>query len=310
VLRCTEFQQLPLAKSAVGHLVELARTQAGTPGAWSLATATDWLERTYCAPGVATRLWEHPSSGIRALASVAGPDVRNSGTPVITVTAMLAPGSEDLWNDQRAWIEEVLHDSGSGGTTSVVQVVSEALTDSEQQRWTSAGYRLVFEELAMERSLNAEEAHILPRWPRRTRIVDWCPEAVAAAFAVYSAAFRERPGFPGWSQAEWTDRCTGDDDFLPEASLCAFVDDAPAGYVVCTSGWIDQVGVVSAHRRIGLATALVTEAILRMRPLGVTTVRLHVNVNNPAGLATWQALGWRAVGRRGRFERPFITSRR
>jgi hypothetical protein len=50
---------VPLAKSDVGHLIELARTQAGTPGGWSLATDAGWLGPTYCAPGVATRLWKH-----------------------------------------------------------------------------------------------------------------------------------------------------------------------------------------------------------------------------------------------------------
>jgi ribosomal protein S18 acetylase RimI-like enzyme len=37
--------------------------------------------------------------------------------------------------------------------------------------------------------------------------------------------------------------------------------------------------------------------------LGVGVARLDVNTNNPEALATWQKLGFRESGRRGRFER-------
>jgi ribosomal protein S18 acetylase RimI-like enzyme len=73
--------------------------------------------------------------------------------------------------------------------------------------------------------------------------------------------------------------------------------------VVCSKGWIDQVGVAPAHRRLGIASALVTEAMSRMRALGTGVARLHVNTNNSAALATWRRLGFRESGRRGRFER-------
>ena len=81
------------------------------------------------------------------------------------------------------------------------------------------------------------------------------------------------------------------------------MDGVPAGFVVCSKGWIDQVGVVPARRRLGLAGALVTEAAARMRAAGTPVARLHVNTNNRGALAAWRALGWREVGRRGRFER-------
>ena len=92
-------------------------------------------------------------------------------------------------------------------------------------------------------------------------------------------------------------------DFLPEVSLCVLMDGLPVGFVVSSKGWIDQVGVVPARRRLGLASALVTEAATRMRAAGTPFARLHVNTNNAGALAAWRALGWRPVGRRGRFER-------
>jgi ribosomal protein S18 acetylase RimI-like enzyme len=90
--------------------------------------------------------------------------------------------------------------------------------------------------------------------------------------------------------------------FLPDASFCAVRDGTPIGFVISGTGWIGQVGVDPAYRRVGLATALVTEALARMRELGIGVAYLHVNRNNPAGQATWRHLGFRECGRRGRFE--------
>jgi len=66
---------------------------------------------------------------------------------------------------------------------------------------------------------------------------------------------------------------------------------------------VGQVGVAPAFRRRGLASALVTEALARLRARGYDTVFLHVNTNNPGALATWRSLGFQPAGRRGRFER-------
>jgi ribosomal protein S18 acetylase RimI-like enzyme len=113
------------------------------------------------------------------------------------------------------------------------------------------------------------------------------------ASALGSPAGRWRSGSRGF---------TGEPNFLPGASFCAVRDGRPVGFVVSGDGWIGQVGVDPAHRRSGLATALVTEARARMRARGTSVVYLHVNRNNPGGLATWRHLGWRECGRRGRFE--------
>jgi mycothiol synthase len=67
-------------------------------------------------------------------------------------------------------------------------------------------------------------------------VLEWGSEAAVASFELYKAAFRERPGFPAWSQAEWLERLTGDPDFLHGASLCALLDGEPAGFVVCSRG--------------------------------------------------------------------------
>ncbi|HEY8673538.1 MAG TPA: N-acetyltransferase [Candidatus Dormibacteraeota bacterium] len=287
------------------RLIELARAQLGEPADWSLATDAPWLQRMYASPGVIARVWELPTGELSGSAAVRT-ELRSlpPDPPAVIVNSMLSTGCEGLWDEQRAWIQAALDEAGISRIPEAhVQVVSEALCDAEVARWASSGFEVVFEELAMEFDLMVDGRSLLPRWPRGTRVLDWGTDAAAASFIVYDAAFRDRPGFPGWTRSEWTDRLTGGDDFLPAASLCVLVDAVPAGFVVCSQGWIDQAGVAPAYRRVGLASALVTEAAARMRAGGVTVARLHVNTNNPAALATWRSLGWKVVGRRGRFER-------
>jgi mycothiol synthase len=282
-------------ESDLDRILALARAQRPDPAGWSLAVTVDWIERSYFGIGVSRRLDALPSGELGACASLRAP---TPDDPVATVTSMMRPGCEQLWTAQFGWIETRVEDAGAA----TVRAVSECLTDDERLRWIDAGYQLVFEELAMERRLSvAGGPH--PRWPPDTSMLEWGPRAAAASFEVYESAFRTRPGFPAWSWSEWIERLTGDDAFLPHASLCALRSDVPAGFVVCSKGWIDQVGVAPAHRRLGLASALVAEAMARMRALGIEVARLHVNANNPEALAAWHRLGFGECGRRGRFER-------
>ena len=288
------------AASELPRVLAVARSQRPDPAGWSLAVNLDWLQHSYFSSGVSRLLDALPSGELGGCASVRA-DTDGDAVTLI-VTSMLRPGHEHLWPAQLAWIEAQAEEAGAAR----VRIVSECLSDAEVIRWAAAGYDLVFEELAMERGLGDANAAPAAPWPPGTSIVDWGNGAAEASFTVYEAAFRDRPGFPGWSRSEWIDALTGNADFLPTASLCVLRDGVPAGFVVCRTGWIDQLGVAPAHRRLGLASALVTEATSRMRALGVAVARLHVNTNNPGGLATWRGLGFQRVGRRGRFERNAI----
>jgi mycothiol synthase len=282
------------------RILELAQAQLPDPSGWSLVIDPTWLERLYFGPSVARLAQALPTGELGGSAAVSVSISGSDDTAEVTVASMLRPGFEDLWTEQRAWIER--HIAGRGPTTAV-SAVSECLTDAEKRRWAAAGFDLVFEEIAMERDLVDAEHAGRVRWPDGSTLLEWGAAAAGASFDAYEMAFRDRPGFPGWSRSEWIDRLTGDPDFVPEASLCVLLNGAPAGFVVCSPGWIDQVGVVPSHRRIGLGSALVTEATSRMRAAGLRVARLHVNANNPEARATWRRLGWRESGRRGRFER-------
>lgn len=282
------------------ELIDLARSQLEHPGDWSLATTASWLQQMYLGPDVRSQFWREPDGTLRASAAVREP----SGAPaVIAVTSMHRPGADALWDEQRAWIDATLQDVPRDVT---VQAVCESLTDVEAARWQSAGYGLTFEELVMEHARTAGSPDETPRWPVGTTLTEWSPAAAVTSFEVYENAFRNRPGFPGLTPAEWIEHQTDNDLFLPEASFLVRIDGAPAGFVISGRGWIGQVGVAPAFRRRGLAGAMVTKSLARLRAGGHDLVHLHVNTNNPGAMATWRGLGFEPVGRRGRFERGAI----
>jgi mycothiol synthase len=121
-------------------------------------------------------------------------------------------------------------------------------------------------------------------------------------FATYTAAFQDRPGFPGWPQKHWLDWTTGDDDFRPDLCLLALAagDDA-AGFVTVAANWIVQTGVVPRWRRHGLGAALVTAAMSGIQAAGFGTCWLTVARDNPTATALYRRCGFVEASRRGRY---------
>jgi mycothiol synthase len=133
-------------------------------------------------------------------------------------------------------------------------------------------------------------------------LADWSAATAPRFHAVYDAAFRERPGFPGWTAEEWIEG-VAEDGFHPQWSVLASVPGiGDAGFVTATDGWIDQVGVVPGARGRGIGAALVTEALTRMRADGASHAWLNVNVDNPAH-RLYRRLGFEDRGRRARYQR-------
>ena len=183
-----------------------------------------------------------------------------------------------------------------------VTVETESLTDAAERLFTSRGLIQVFGEIVMRFDLAGTEPPPV-RPPAGVQLVEWSARHAPRFFKVYDAAFRERPGFPGWSEQQWVDWVTAEGDLRPEWSLLADAGaDGDVGFVVFADCWVVQVGVRPDWRGRAVGAALVAEALRRMRADGATEAFLDVNVDNPARLL-YPRLGFAVLGRRARFAR-------
>jgi len=178
-------------------------------------------------------------------------------------------------------------------------VATEGLTDAAARLYERNGFVQEFAEDIMRRDLAAA----LPEapFPQEVTVATWTPELSGAFFEAYQAAFRDRPGFPGWTQEEWVEWVVGDDDFRPAMSLLARSGDEPVGFAVCDEAWIAQIGVRPGWRGHGLGAALLAEVMRRFCAEGCDAVSLGVNVNNPTATRLYTRLGFDVVGRRARW---------
>ena len=137
----------------------------------------------------------------------------------------------------------------------------------------------------------------------------WQPEVAEQFLQAYHAAFRERPGYPGWSAAGWITRVT-ENDLVPEWSLLARAGDMPLGFIIGNidlissppGGYVWQIGVVPTARRRGLASALMVETLRRMQAAGAPCADLTVHTNNPGAIQAYAGLSFVTIGRRARYE--------
>jgi mycothiol synthase len=183
-----------------------------------------------------------------------------------------------------------------------VTVETEGLTPAAEALFASRGLRQVFAEDVMRIDLTGAVAQAA--WPHGSALTTWSDATADRFAAVYDAAFRDRPGFPGRPVAEWIAELTEDDDFRPDWSILASLPGlGDAGFVTAAVGWIVQVGVVPAARGRGLGAALVAASLARRRSAGETEAWLDVNVDNPGAAALYRRLGFTAAGRRARYRR-------
>jgi len=182
-----------------------------------------------------------------------------------------------------------------------VRVETESLSSGADALYRSRGLTCVFAEDVMTYSL----ADGLPEAPPAGDVVftEWSDSLAERFFAVYEAAFRDRPGFPGWSAAEWITWIRDDEDFRADLTLLASAAGADVGFLAGEGGgWIAQLGVVPAARRQAVASTLIIEVLRRMLADGQTQATLNVNINNPGAIAAYRRLGFRRTGRRARYE--------
>ncbi len=193
----------------------------------------------------------------------------------------------------------------AGAENRVLRIATETLNEPSNRLYRAHGFEPVFEELVMEYDLRLP----LPDYPPLPDIsfTAWQPELAEQFFQAYHTAFRERPGFPGYSSAEWISDYNENENFKPEWSFLARAGSLPVGFVTAShelpGGYIIQIGVIPEQRRRGLASALMVESMRPMKESGASAVQLCVNLNNPGAEQTYASLGFVTAGRRARYER-------
>jgi ribosomal protein S18 acetylase RimI-like enzyme len=266
-------------------LIGLAQRCLAADGGLPLAAEPWFLGRRWSGPEVITE--EVRDGGGRLLAAGA---VRPSGDGV-AFTGLVDPSARGLGHGGRL-LDWGLRRAGP------VTVESEGLTPEAEALFASRGLRQIFAEDVMRIEMGGSAS---PAWPAGVELVGWDDVSALRFHAVYHAAFRERPGYPGRSAGEWIADVTDDDEFRPDWSVLAVLPDGgDAGFVTAAEGWIVQVGVVPAARGVGLGAALILEVLGRMRAGGASEAWLDVNVDNPAA-GLYRRLGFEDRGRRARY---------
>jgi ribosomal protein S18 acetylase RimI-like enzyme len=134
--------------------------------------------------------------------------------------------------------------------------------------------------------------------------VEWTPAHAEQFFQVYNQAFRERPGFPGWTQATWQHAFTSHDEFRADLSLLLRRETEGAAYALCAveehasdTGLIIQMGVHPKWRNRGLGAALLGEVLWRFKAEGLRYAVLEVNTNNPQASRLYERMGFQRTKR-------------
>ena len=186
--------------------------------------------------------------------------------------------------------------AGPGG----VLAETEALGDGAHALYLAKGLSQVFAEDVMQLPASAQPPPAHP--PCGLTLSQWGQAGPARFYAVYQAAFRDRPGFPGWTQARWAEWISDDEDFRAQWTLLATLGGADVAFIAgAAPGWIIQMGVMPSARGRGIGAHLIGEAVQRMRSAGEAAITLNVNINNPRAAALYRRLGFTPIGRRARY---------
>lgn len=291
----TTFTGEPGTDAYLADLAALTGRVLAVDGGLPLAADEAFLRRRHVGSDVVTLAGRSPDGRLVAAGAVR-PTSADGGA---TFTGSVDPDARGRGVGSRL-LDWGLAEAGRRAGDTIVE--TESLTPAVEALFTTRALRRFFAEDIMRFDL-ATEGPPPAVWPAGTVLLPWSEVTAPRFHTVYDAAFRERPGFPGWSARQWVAEMVEDDDFRPDWSVLATrpgVGDV--GFVTAAQGWIVQVGVVPGARGSGLGAALVSEVLTRMRDGGAERVLLDVNVDNPAA-RLYRRLGFVAQGRRARFRR-------
>jgi mycothiol synthase len=174
------------------------------------------------------------------------------------------------------------------------------------------GFRLSLAEDELRRDL--QQPVPVTKLPKGTAVVNWSSQTAPSFFNVYQEAFRERPGFPGWSEAVWRRNFAAGATFRPDLSILLLQGSEPVGFAVCHVeteeaqtaeglSWIAQMGIRPSWRRQGLGAALLCEVMRRFRGDGLRWAGLEVNVDNGNALRLYRRVGFERLRTRSSYQK-------
>ena len=284
-----------LEQSDLPAVTALARRCLSLDGGQPFAADPGFLARSYRSDAETYAGWDGPElicvSSLRRLPAGAPGDGANAVT-----TGLVHPA----W--RRRGIGGRAFDCAAGEVgNGALRAETEALNEGAHALYLSKGLSQVFAEDVMQL---AERTNLpATRAPEGLILSRWGQADPARYYAVYQASFRERPGFPEWTQERWIEWISDDEDFRPEWTLLASIDGNDVGFIVGdATGWIAQMGLVPAARGKDIGARLIAEAVQRMRSAGEATIMLNVNVDNPHATALYRRIGFTRTGRRARYE--------
>jgi ribosomal protein S18 acetylase RimI-like enzyme len=124
-----------------------------------------------------------------------------------------------------------------------------------------------------------------PTWPEGIRLVPFEDQHALAAHALLAEAYSIGGGTVPSRFVQWWDGVSTDEEFDPGLCFVALADDGSmAGFALCwTSSFVKDIAVAPAHRRKGVAEALLLAAFRVLRARGNEQVGLKVEIDNPSG---------------------------
>ena len=291
-----ELSWRPLAESDLEAVTNLALACLSADGGQPFAASGGFVRQWYLSGAESWAAW-HGARLVCASSLHPATATSGDGRPGAAVTTGLV---HPQW--RRRGIGGRAFDWAAGRAGSAaLRAETEALNDGAHALYLSRGLSQTFAEDVMQLPAYATVPASHP--PAGLGMLQWGDADPARFYAVYVAAFRNRPGFPGWPQERWVEWIRADEDFRKEWTLLATLADGDVGFIAGeATGWIAQMGVVPSARGHGIGALLIAEAVQRMRSAGESTITLNVNINNPHAAALYGRLGFVRVGRRARYQ--------
>jgi len=282
-----------LEQSDLRAVTSLARRCLSFDGGQPNAADPDVLARWYTADARTCAGWD--GDELICVSSLRLPEGQGGGSDAVT-TGLVHP------HHRRRGIGEHAFDWAAGQAGNrALRAETEMLNEGAHVLYLSKGLSQVFAEDVMQ--LDGRAGLSAAHGPEELVLSHWGQADPARFFAVYQASFRDRPGFPGWTQERWIEWISGDEDFRADWTLLASIDGDDVGFVVGdATSWIAQMGVIPPARGKDVGATLLGEAVRLMRSGGESTITLNVNVDNPRAIALYRRFGFTRTGSRARYE--------